>query len=212
MFFVGCNEFFVTEDSVQSARLILGENPQVLLILPCDLAESGWVLIQQRINGEVNFTRNFQEYQTEFGSTDGNYWMGLDQMHVLTQPTRRLRIYLESYDPLDPVRVAIYDHFSIGNSSSNYRLSVGGYSGSAGDSFSSHTDAMFSAYDKDNDKHRSHCAYKHLGGWWYAKCFKVNLNGHYRSQNEIFDIYQGIQWTSYTTYTKSLKRVAMYIL
>ena len=205
----------MSDDWVISSRLGFTKNSEdvtVLLILPCDLSDAGWVLIQQHINKEVSFDRGIIDYQKGFGSTVGNYWMGLDQMHAMTQSHRRLRIYLESYDPVDPVRVAFYDHFSVGNSSTKYRLTVTGYSGSAGDSFSSHNGAMFSTRDEDNDMHSSHCAEKHKGGWWYTTCFSANLIGIYRLEHDEVPTWYGIHWQMYTGFYKTLRRVAMYIL
>ena len=50
-----------------------------------------------------------------------------------------------------------YSYFSVGNSSTNYTLSVGGYTGTAGDSlsigFAVHNGREFITHDIDNDRH-----------------------------------------------------------
>ena len=49
-----------------------------------------------------------------------------------------------------------------------YRLHIGGYSGTAGNSLSFHNGMKFSTPDRDNDKYsNSNCAQDYKGGWWY---------------------------------------------
>ncbi|KAI8477819.1 hypothetical protein Bbelb_444490 [Branchiostoma belcheri] len=72
-------------------------------------------------------------------------------------------------------------------SSSDYRLSVSGYSGTAGDGFdlSSSSSAgylsgqAFSARDVDRDAFSGNCALFNSGGWWFKKCGYSHLNGPY---------------------------------
>ena len=46
---------------------------------------------------------------------------------------------------------AQYTSFSVGDSASNYTLTVSGYSGTAGDSFGVHNGYQFSTRDQEND-------------------------------------------------------------
>ena len=87
---------------------------------------------------------------------------------------------------------AKYSTFSIGVSSTRYRLSVSGYSGTAGDSMAYTNGASFSTKDRDYDGYRyHHCATRHHGAWWYrdSTCTYSNLNGLYDGNS-----YQGIRW------------------
>ncbi|CAG5123958.1 unnamed protein product, partial [Candidula unifasciata] len=85
---------------------------------------------------------------------------------------------------------AIYQ-VSIGDESSNYRLTLSGYSGDAGDSFSYNSGSDFSTPDRDNDKDaRRNCAeISGGGGWWYNACTQANLNGKHGVKGS-----QGMIW------------------
>ena len=52
----------------------------------CDMdAEEGkWLVIQKRINGSVNFYRNWTDYVNGFGDLDREFWYGLEKIHCLT--------------------------------------------------------------------------------------------------------------------------------
>lgn len=78
-------------------------------------------------------------------------------------------------------RAAEYSSFSLGNKGSNYQLSVAGFSSpnDAGDSLTYHSGMGFSAKDRDQDGHSSHCATSYVGAWWYRSCHYSNLNGLY---------------------------------
>ncbi|KFV56718.1 Fibrinogen alpha chain, partial [Gavia stellata] len=62
----------------------------------------GWLLIQQRMDGSVNFNRTWQDYKRGFGSVDGRgrgeFWLGNENIHLLTQNDTLLRVELEDWD------------------------------------------------------------------------------------------------------------------
>ena len=63
----------------------------------CDqkTAGEGWTVFQKRLDGSVNF-RGWSEYKNGFGHLKGEYWLGLDKIHRLTQAQRnKLRVDLE---------------------------------------------------------------------------------------------------------------------
>ena len=87
----------------------------------------GWTVFQKRLDGSVDFYRGWADYQNGFGNLNGEFWLGLDKIHRLTNSdTFKLRVDLEDWE--GETRFAEYDMFAIGDEASKYRLSLGSYS------------------------------------------------------------------------------------
>ena len=52
----------------------------------CDTTTDGggWILIQRRATGDIDFHRGWDEYRTGFGDLRGDFWLGLDPIHTIT--------------------------------------------------------------------------------------------------------------------------------
>ncbi|XP_043954711.1 fibrinogen beta chain [Gambusia affinis] len=197
-----------------------GRDSQMYLIQPdpslppyrvfCDQTtqNGGWVLIQNRLDGSVDFGRRWDEYRRGFGNiafesskrfceTPGEYWLGNDRISHLTKmgPTE---VLIEMQDWTGANVYAQYQGFTIQTETSNYVMAVNGYSGNAGNCFlegalelygenrtmTIHNGMMFSTYDRDNDNWTpgdpsKQCAREDGGGWWYNRCHSANPNGRY---------------------------------
>ncbi|XP_069132576.1 fibrinogen-like protein A [Argopecten irradians] len=137
-----------------------------------------WTVIQNRQDGTVDFYRNWTEYQTGFGDLDGEFWAGLNIIHLLTQNGPILRINLMSWK--NDTQYAEYQDFRVGDESSKYLLSVSGFSGNVSYDAMEYSDGFqFSTYDNDNDVVGYICAVDSHGAWWYGGCSFSNLNGRY---------------------------------
>ena len=44
----------------------------------------GWNVFQRRMNGEVDFYRNWTEYKNGFGDPNGEFWLGNEHLSILT--------------------------------------------------------------------------------------------------------------------------------
>jgi len=44
----------------------------------------GWLVVQRRQDGSVNFNRTWLEYENGFGNLTGEFWYGLKALHCLT--------------------------------------------------------------------------------------------------------------------------------
>ena len=85
-------------------------------------------MFQKRIDGSVDFYRDWADYENGFGDLKGEFWLGLDKIQRLTSSdTFKLRVDLEDWE--GEIKFAEYDMFAIGDESSKYRLSLGSYSG-----------------------------------------------------------------------------------
>ncbi|CAI5686339.1 unnamed protein product [Oreochromis niloticus] len=157
----------------------------------CDMETDGggWTVFQRRKDGSENFFRRWNEYVEGFGDVNGEFWLGLASIHNLTAMSRMsLRVDLRDGD--ESV-FAQYSTFEVAKR--NYKLTVGGYSGTAGDSLSYHNNRIFSTKDRDLAPFITRCAMSYRGGWWYKNCHEANLNGLYGVNTK----HQGVIWTAW---------------
>ncbi|KAH3791157.1 hypothetical protein DPMN_144637 [Dreissena polymorpha] len=176
-----------------------------------DSKNKGWMVIQRRIDGSVDFNRSWTDYKAGFGNLRGEFWLGNEHIYQLTkEKPRELRIDMETFDGTK--RYALYSAFCVLSESEKYKLHVAGYSGDAEDSLErGHNNQSFSTFDVDNDRSSRCCACKYGGGWWYYSCFYVHLNGKYVTEKETVPYLGGIHWYHLTLYYTSLKYVQMSI-
>lgn len=177
----------------------------------CDqtAAGGGWIVFQKRLDGSVDFYRGWTDYKVGFGNLNGEFWLGLDKINRLTKTGNRLRVDLE--DTTGKAVYAEYDMFAVTSERTKYKLSLGTYSGTAGDSLSAHHGLPFTTKDQDNDRHKTvNCAVNHKGGWWYGGCHSSNLNGLYlHGQHSSYA--DGVNWFAWKGYKYSAKRAEMKI-
>ncbi|KAM9382247.1 angiopoietin-related protein 7-like [Phaethornis superciliosus] len=178
-----------------------------------DTEGGGWTVIQRRQDGSVDFNRTWKEYKEGFGDLNGEFWLGNENIHKMTnQGDYSLRIDLEDWNSKH--KHAFYQVFSIEDEANEYRLHVDGFSGTVEDSFAwYHNKRSFSTPDSGNI-----CAEISHGGWWYHQCFFSNLNGvyykggRYSIKNRKVLGPDGIVWYSWKdTDYYSLRKVLMMI-
>uniref|UniRef100_A0ACB8FQX7 Uncharacterized protein n=1 Tax=Sphaerodactylus townsendi TaxID=933632 RepID=A0ACB8FQX7_9SAUR len=166
----------------------------------CDMESmgGGWTVIQIRQDGSTNFNRTWNEYKNGFGNLSGEFWLGNDKIHLLTK-TKEMQLRIELED-LNGVReYAKYEQFYVANEFLKYRLSISGYSGTAGDAlhFSkryNHDQKFFTTPDRDNDRYSSgNCGEYYSSGWWFDACLAANLNGKYYHK-KYRGVRNGIFW------------------
>ncbi|KAK9979234.1 hypothetical protein ABG768_012674 [Culter alburnus] len=171
----------------------------------CDMTTDGggWIVFQRRQNGLTDFSRKWSDYKIGFGNLEDEFWLGLDNIQkIAAQGRYELRVDMK--DGQESV-YANYDRFSIGDSKSLYKLRIGEYNGTAGDSLSYHQSRPFSTKDKDNDIAVTNCAMSYKGAWWYKNCHRANLNGKYGESRHS----QGINWYHWKGHEFSIPFVEM---
>ena len=163
----------------------------------CECSEDGmWTIIQKRFDGSTDFYRNWTEYKDGFGELKGEFWLGNDALHqITTSANYTLKIYLTGWD--NKTKIALYDTFRIDDEFKGFSLTIGGFSGEAGDSLTlPHNGRMFSTSDRDNDgQNKVNWANEWSSGWWFVSNSRSNLNGLYRFYPAT-RVY-GVMWTSY---------------
>lgn len=124
-----CAEVFKLGNTTSGVYTIRPDNGDAFEVY-CDQTTSGggWTVFQKRLNGAVDFYRGWDDYKKGFGLVDGEFWLGLDKLHRLTNQTvNELRVDLEDFNQAKGY--AGYDLFKVENESKNYELKLGVYSG-----------------------------------------------------------------------------------
>ncbi|OCT85075.1 hypothetical protein XELAEV_18023238mg [Xenopus laevis] len=171
----------------------------------CDMTTDGggWIVFQRRQNGLTDFFRLWADYRAGFGNLEDEFWLGLDTLHQVTSQGR-YELRIDMRDGQEAV-YAYYNKFNIGDARSLYKLRIGDFNGTSGDSLTYHQGRPFSTKDRDNDVAVTNCASSYKGAWWYKNCHRTNLNGKYGESRHS----QGINWYHWKGHEFSIPFVEM---
>ncbi|XP_041628653.1 tenascin-X isoform X1 [Vulpes lagopus] len=174
----------------RTTTIFLNGNRERPLHVFCDMETDGggWLVFQRRMDGQTDFWRDWEDYAHGFGNISGEFWLGNEALHSLTEAgDYSMRVDLRAGDE---AVFAQYDSFRVDSAAEYYRLHLDGYHGTAGDSMSYHSGSVFSARDRDPNNLLISCAVSYRGAWWYRNCHYANLNGLYGSTVD----HQGVSW------------------
>ncbi|XP_035491183.1 tenascin-R isoform X4 [Scophthalmus maximus] len=201
-----CAQHLLNGETLSGVYTIyINRDPSQGVQVYCDMStdEGGWIVFQRRQNGLTDFSRKWSDYRVGFGNLEDEFWLGLDNIQRMSAQGRyELRIDMK--DGQESV-YANYDKFSIGDARNLYKLRIGEYNGTAGDSLSYHQGRPFSTKDRDNDIAVTNCALSYKGAWWYKNCHRANLNGKYGESRHS----QGINWYHWKGHEFSIPFVEM---
>ncbi|XP_041372883.1 microfibril-associated glycoprotein 4-like [Gigantopelta aegis] len=202
-----CYDVMLKGDSTSAVYTIVPRDNGAPINVSCE--EEGWLVIQRRTDGSHDFYRTWNEYRDGFGDLNNEFWLGNTNIHRITsQGLYDLRIDLEDFE--GNTAYAMYKNFSLASEQDYFRLSIGEYSGDAGDSLGGHTGYKFSAKDVDVDTFYSSCAQRFKGAWWFSKCHASDLNGQYLGGSH--NTYAaGVVWSSWRGQYYSMKTSVMKI-
>ena len=165
----------------------------------CDTSSGGggWLVVQRRQDGSVDFNRGWGEYEDGFGQLTGEFWYGLRALNCLTNQggwEMRMDIKLANGTNI----FLQYEQFKVASAKDKYKLTVGGFQGTTTDPVAYHNGMYFTTRDSDNDKNGGNCAEgsssEPRGGWWYNTCWHVNPNNYY--DRKTYAIYLNKIWES----------------
>ncbi|KAM9280648.1 LOW QUALITY PROTEIN: tenascin-R-like [Cariama cristata] len=170
----------------------------------CDVTTDGggWIVFQRWQNGLTNFFRKWTDYRVGFGNLEDEFWLGLDNIYKVTSQ-RCYELQIDMRDGQETT-YAYYDKFSISDSSL-YKLRIGDYNGTLGESLRYHRGHPFSTKDRDNNIAVTSCAMSYKGAWWYKNHHRSNLNSKYGESRQG----QGINWYHWKGHEFSIPFVEM---
>ena len=223
---VSCKEIREYNSNFPSGKYWLNTSTVPIQVF-CDMETDGggWTVLMRRQDGSVDFYRNWTDYKRGFGNLEGEHWLGLDNMYLLTNlsgVTAQLRVDLADWE--GNTAFAKYDQFSVGDEDSDYTLSVSEYqnASTAGDSlvqsdgYGPHNGQRFSTPDRDNDMTDTfadgHCAVYWHGPWWHNSCYDSLLTGkYYTSGGPWWPRPLGVNWYHWKMSYYSLRVAEMKI-
>uniref|UniRef100_A0A672Z1G7 Tenascin-like n=1 Tax=Sphaeramia orbicularis TaxID=375764 RepID=A0A672Z1G7_9TELE len=203
-----CSQALLNGDSTSGLYTIyLGGDENQPVQVYCDMSTDGggWIVFLRRQSGKLEFFRNWKNYTAGFGDMNDEFWLGLSNLHKITSGGQyELRVDLRDKGE---TAYAQYDKFSVSEPRTRYKVHVGGYSGTAGDSMTYHHGRPFSTYDHDNDIAVTNCALSYKGAFWYKNCHRVNLMGRYGDNSHS----KGVNWFHWKGHEHSIEFAEMKI-
>ncbi|XP_069487412.1 fibrinogen gamma chain [Ambystoma mexicanum] len=212
---------------------------QFLIYCEIDSSGNGWTVLQRRLDGSVDFKKNWIQYKEGFGYLSPNdqteFWIGNEKMHLISTQSAIpyvLRVELQDWNGVKSN--ADYNTFRVGPEADKYRMTYSYFmEGSAGDAFdgydfgddpsdkhyTSHNGMQFSTYDSDNDKFDGNCAEQDGSGWWMNRCHAAHLNGKYykggvytEADAGSLGYDNGMIWSTFRSRWYSMKQTTMKLL
>ena len=165
---------------------------RIKAVVYCDTNNGGggWLVVQRRQDGSVDFNRGWGEYEDGFGKLTGEFWYGLRALHCLTgQGGWEMRMDIKLANGTNIFLQ--YEQFKVASAKDKYKLTVGGFQGTTTDPMAGHNGMNFTTKDSDNDLWDRNCAIDYwgvsipTGGWWYNRCDQIHPNVFYESKNWI---------------------------
>ena len=156
----------------------------------------GWTVIQRSLGpSRTKFHQNWETFKRGFGDVHGDYWLGNENIHTLTN-TGNFELRIDFVTMRGVQHYDKYGNFSVDTEVNEYRLHVGKVTSSSrslrlGQHLDYHNGMPFSTYDSDNDNnHGPSCAKSTLqaGGTTTVSILMVVDQTHNFSQILIFCI------------------------
>uniref|UniRef100_A0A8C6SUR1 Tenascin N n=1 Tax=Neogobius melanostomus TaxID=47308 RepID=A0A8C6SUR1_9GOBI len=164
-----------------------------------DTDRGGWVVLQRRNIGKLDFMKRWKQYIAGFGNMTDEFWLGLEKIYDLTNTPTQYEIRFDLGHGSERA-YAVYDNFKIAPVKQKFILTIGKYRGTAGDAMTYHQGRPWTTVDNDNDIALGNCALTHRGAWWYKNCHLANLNGKWGDTRHSM----GVNWEPWKGHLDSL--------
>ncbi|XP_060081549.1 uncharacterized protein LOC132560862 [Ylistrum balloti] len=170
----GCVELYNSGTRDSGVYTIAPPGHQPLKVV-CNMTDGGgWTVLQHRYDGSVTFNRTWTDYVTGFGDLHGDFWFGLENIHMLT--SQGVQVIIDMITITGKSIRYSYDHFEVKDASTSYQLSVSNDTSVYGrreQRLEYNNGHIFSTPDRP-DEHK--CS-SHGSGWWFKYCTYFNING-----------------------------------
>ncbi|EDW80639.1 uncharacterized protein Dwil_GK11636 [Drosophila willistoni] len=146
--------------------------------------DGNWIVIQRRDKGKETFFRGWDDYKNGFGDLKTEFFYGLEKIHRMTNhELMQLGFIFKRRSSSEYWQIV--KQFEISDENSNYKIvECNQEYGKFPHQFVHHLNYEFSTYDRKNDNHdKENCALTYRSGWWFHKCFRVNLNAIYKKSS-----------------------------
>ncbi|XP_037953126.1 ficolin-1-A-like isoform X2 [Teleopsis dalmanni] len=146
------------------------EGKSFLAYCEADINGGGWLVIQRRQDGSVDFNRNWTDYKSGFGNINSEFFFGLNKLHKLTNKNaHELMIVMRLFD--STVLHTKFDYFLIGSETEGYILKeLGLRSGNSTFLLSWMEDFEFLTKDRYNNTLCNENFAKIINGGWWTSC------------------------------------------
>ncbi|XP_047443015.1 angiopoietin-related protein 4-like [Mugil cephalus] len=197
-----CHDLFARGQRASGVYTIQPENSEPFNVL-CEItSEGGWTVIQKRQDGSQNFNQLWESYKRGFGSLNGEFWLGLSNIHSLSKQGQYV-LQVELSDERGQQQAARY-RFHLDGEEKKFALHLEQESAVQDDVMTTGASGLpFSTADQDNDLAEDvNCAELLSGGWWFSSCGESNLNGKYPRRPSTLRRQQSRRQAMFSSITK----------
>ena len=137
----------------------------------------GWMVVQRRIDNTTDFQQDYVNYLHGFGQATGNWWLGLDNLRLLSAVGKLEMNVSMSHG------WAHYGTFYLAAQDAEFKMTVSDFNpdSTASDALSFDVGQPFGTWDRYLGDPLLNCALMFGGGWWWhgELCGRSSLNGPY---------------------------------